>query len=333
MTSTSLRIRPSPGSNFLRAVWVSLFGLFITASWARAFSPEKASFSIECKGDVWPYRVGSLFVLPGERVVFRVVGGRENARFQADARAGEFLERGDRVWAWRAPQKTGLYTLRMSRVWPVDEVLLNVFVMMPYRELKGQYLNGYRIGRYPSIPLRNLPIYAPPRGFIEVTRQNETARLSPHFTLTQLVCRQPGPYTKYVVIRGKLILKLERILGQLNNRGYACDTFAVMSGYRTPHYNRQIGNGQYSRHLWGGAADIFVDERPRDGQMDDLNKDGVENYKDAVVMYEMIDALFKGTARQSFFGGLSWYKKNRHHGPFVHVDVRGKKVRWKTDGK
>lgn len=35
-----------------------------------------------------------------------------------------------------------------------------------------------------------------------------------------------------------------------------------MSGYRTPYHNVPVlGNSAYSRHRWGGAANVFVDER------------------------------------------------------------------------
>ena len=60
-------------------------------------------------------------------------------------------------------------------------------------------------------------------------------------------------------LRPRLLLKLEMMLEKVNAAGYRCDTFQVMSGYRTPHYNMAIGNVKYSRHVWGGAADIFVD--------------------------------------------------------------------------
>ena len=53
---------------------------------------------------------------------------------------------------------------------------------------------------------------------------------------------------------------MELILQRLNAKGYRCDSFHVMSGYRTPYYNKAIGNVKYSRHIYGGAADIFIDE-------------------------------------------------------------------------
>jgi acetyl-CoA carboxylase carboxyltransferase component len=60
-------------------------------------------------------------------------------------------------------------------------------------------------------------------------------------------------------------------LQALNEAGRTVERFVVMSGYRTPFYNAAIGNVPYSRHVWGGAADIYIDDAPRDGEMDDLN--------------------------------------------------------------
>ena len=57
-------------------------------------------------------------------------------------------------------------------------------------------------------------------------------RLSPHFTLGQFVCKQAGGYPKYVVLRERLLLKLERLLEAVNAKGHAAETFHVMSGYR-----------------------------------------------------------------------------------------------------
>lgn len=60
--------------------------------------------------------------------------------------------------------------------------------------------------------------------------------------------------------------------------------------------------------------------------MDDLNGDGRVDIGDAEwlgVIVEQVDA-----AHSEWAGGLSVYKANAHHGPFVHVDVRGSPVRW-----
>jgi hypothetical protein len=84
---------------------------------------------------------------------------------------------------------------------------------------------------------------------------------------------------------------------------------------------------QYSRHVYGDAADIFVDE-DGDGMMDDLNGDGKIDYRDAAVLYDIIDGLVTETWYAPFVGGLGRYRKTANHGPFVHVDARGFKARW-----
>jgi len=216
----------------------------------------------------------------------------------------------------------------MFRQQPGDSITLNVFVMVPYNQLKGEYLGGYRIGKYPAIPYKQLPIYKPPKGFIEVTKENEETLVSPHFKLKQFLCKQESDYPKYIVLRERLLLKLELILEKVNEKGYRCDTFNILSGYRTPYYNRKIGNVKYSRHVYGGAADIFIDEDPKDDVMDDLNQDGKIDYRDAGIIYDIIDGMYGRPWYVRFLGGLGRYKKTEKHGPFVHVDARGFRARW-----
>jgi hypothetical protein len=205
---------------------------------------------------------------------------------------------------------------------------MNVFVMVPYERLEGEELHGYQIGCYPDPPRGGRPPSPRPRGFVQVTPDNEDVRVSPHFRLKQFLCKQAGEYPKYVILRERLLIKLERILRRVNEEGFDCGTFHIMSGYRTPHYNESIGNVKYSRHLWGEAADFFIDENPKDGVMDDLNRDGRVDIRDAGVLYEVIDDMSRGSSDGRFLGGLGKYGATAAHGPFVHTDVRGAKARW-----
>jgi hypothetical protein len=269
----------------------------------------------------------SIFVLPGAPLEFRLINAdAPKLRFR-DHNGNQVLSENGK-WSWTAPQKKGLYRISIKPLAHPDSMHINVFVMIPYAALKGEVLNNYRIGRYPGTPLKQLDIYKPPAGFIEVTPENESTYLTPHFQLKQFLCKQAGGYPKYVVLREQLLQKLEVILERVNEKGFACRTFHVMSGYRTPYYNKSIGNVKYSRHTWGDAADIFIDENPQDGVMDDLNNDGVINYRDADVLYEIIEELYHQPWYQKFIGGLGLYKKNANHGPFVHVDARGYRARW-----
>ena len=57
--------------------------------------------------------------------------------------------------------------------------------------------------------------------------------------------------------------------------GWDAGDIFVMSGYRTPYYNKQLDDTKYSLHQWGRAADIFLD-KDDNGRMDDFNKDNVD---------------------------------------------------------
>jgi hypothetical protein len=207
-------------------------------------------------------------------------------------------------------------------------MLLNAFVMVPATAVSDGVLNGYRIGEYPAKPLRGQSAYLPPRGFVEVTPENLDTPVSPHFTLGQFLCKQESDFPKYLVLAEKLLLKLEIVLETVNEAGHRADTLHVMSGYRTPHYNEAIGNVKFSRHLWGDAADIFLDASPRDGMMDDLDGDGTTAFSDASVLYRLVDELYGRKGFGAYFGGLGQYRATSSHGPFVHVDTRGYRARW-----
>ena len=290
--------------------------------------PVSAAFSLKIDGMVCPYDVFSRFVLPGDTVELQVLRPRPDTPYFLRGPGGSRLESVTGSWTWQAPAEPGLHVLQVSGGGAT--ITLNVFVQVPLNRIEGGKLNGYAIGDYPAKPLKGLAIYKPPRGLIEVTRENEDTLVSPHFRLKQFLCKQDGGYPKYLVLKERLLLKLERLLQQVNAAGYRCDTFHVMSGYRTPHYNAAIGNVQYSRHVWGGAADIFIDQSPADGMMDDLNHDGSIDYRDAAVLYDLVDGLYGEEDYQPYVGGLGRYKKTATHGPFVHVDVRGFRARWGT---
>jgi len=293
-----------------------------------AYTAQECAFSVRINEETSNQRIMSMFLLPDEVLKIKIVQPSSEIDYDLMYSSGSIVKQERNQWQWKAPHETGLYTLTLHGTHILDTMKLNVFVMVPYSALKGEYLNGYRIGKYPAIPFKQLSIYKPPRGFIEVTSENENIFLTPHFQLNQFLCKQSSGYPKYVVLRERLLLKLEMILKRTNEEGYPAETFSVLSGYRTPYYNKVIGNVRYSRHNWGGAADIFVDDNPKDGMMDDLNNDGKNNWEDAKVLYDIIDDMYGKPWYAPFVGGLSRYKKTDAHGPFVHVDVRGFHARW-----
>jgi hypothetical protein len=202
-----------------------------------------------------------------------------------------------------------------------------VVSLMPYEQKEGKRLNGYYVGNWPQAKAGR---YAPPAGFIEVTRQNEGTPVSQSFKLQDFLTHdQQGVWPKFLVLKPRLLDKLELISAALAERGLP-SRLHVMSGFRTPQYNEQGvgakgGRAGLSRHMYGDASDVFVDE-DADGMMDDLNGDGKSTLADARVLFAVAEGV--EAANPDLVGGLSPYRSNGVHGPFVHVDTRGVKARW-----
>lgn len=278
------------------------------------------AFALAFNGHVWPHDTAFVSLLPGAVMVFEATGGPlgGDATYVLTTEHGTVVRIAARRWRWTAPQVPGTYTLKVDG--PDSTIDVHAFVLVPADRVQHESLNGYRIGAYP--PARGR--YQPPAGFIEVTKENDDTRISPHFRLKQFLCKQEprGQYPKYIALQEELLLKLEAVLARVKALGFDADTLNVMSAYRTPYYNHAIGDVLYSQHQWGGAADIFVDTRKR-GAMDDLNRDGVIDIDDAKFLYDEIDALVLPA------GGLGFYPATGAHPPFVHVDARGTKARWK----
>jgi len=268
------------------------------------------------------YDVFALFSLPGQLMTVEA-SERVTPRAEADI---AFRTSGNDV-EWQAPDAPGLYPIDLTTP-NGTRMRINLFVMRPASEIEDEHLDDYRIGAYPEEPLRGLDVYRAPEGFVEVTADMRDVHISPHFTIGQFLCKQESEWPKFVRVREQLVIKLERVLEAVNNAGIETDSFVVMSGYRTPHYNHAIGNVPHSRHVYGGAADIYIDVAPRDGIMDDLNDDGRLDEGDAAWLYGFIDDLSNQPEWQNMQGGIGQYGSTAAHGPFVHVDERGYPARW-----
>lgn len=297
------------------------------------FDAGRAGFAVRVRGEVNPYRVLAVSVLPAETLMIEVVGPSPPGAFELVEASGRASSGEGRRFTWTAPREPGLRRLEVRQVEGELRMALHVLVLVPASEARDGQLNGYRMGHYPTTPLRGMAVYRPPRGFIEVTEDLLDLEVSPHFRLGQFLCKQEGNrhnggWPRYVVLRERLLLKLEYLLQTVNAKGYRASTFAVLSGFRTPWYNHAIGNVKYSRHQWGGAADVFLDE-DGDGVMDDLDGNGRIDGRDADLLYDLIDGLgSREDYATQFTGGLGKYPPNPVRGPFVHVDARGYRARW-----
>ena len=274
-----------------------------------------------------PYNTFALYLKPGETRQFDLVLTQPGDQYEWLAEDGESERIGPNRWRWTAPETPGLYSVVMTDPAQQEPIQLSIFVKRPLAERQGQHLNGYIIGDYPSKPLRGNPRYNPPQHLVEVTTENQDTLVSPNFRIRQFLTKQGGDWPRYVLLDERLLLKLELILAKVRAEGWDAETLFIMSGYRTPHYNKAIGNVPYSRHVYGDAADIFVDT-DGSGRMDDLNGDGQESFADAEVLAGWIDELASDPYYAPLIGGIGRYGPKPHRGPFVHIDTRGAAARW-----
>ena len=89
-------------------------------------------------------------------------------------------------------------------------------------------------------------------------------------------------------------------------REYIGKPIVVISGYRSPKYNRKIGGARRSQHMSAKAADIIVSGMSPD------------EVKEAIVQLIKDGKMKKG--------GIGLYTT------FTHYDVRGRNARWYGTG-
>lgn len=211
-------------------------------------------------------------------------------------------------------------------------------------------VNGKMIGAYPDPEKssvrrvrENAHQYRPPRFFAELTPQTIPIRLGPDFDLGQLVAFKDyhGPdgrkvyttqrHTDVLPPRPELIDKLIKLRERLRARGVKVTRFWITSGFRTPDYNRSIGGAAFSRHCYGDAVDLCIDE-DHDKRMDDLNADGRIDRKDGIIIANACRELeAEGAAVPGGIGVYEWDGEDsvRSH---VHIDCRGFITRWGQSG-
>ena len=208
---------------------------------------------------------------------------------------------------------------------------IRVLALVPLQAKLGSSWRGYRVGYWPGERTASRAArYLLPDGFIEVTRENQDLPISTSFRLRDFLTHdQADIWPKVLVLRLPLLDKLELIAQELEQRGRPA-ALRVMSGFRTPQYNslgvgRLGGRARDSRHMYGDAADVYVDA-DGDGRMDDLDRDGRITVNDAGWLARVAQRVEADYPAMT--GGIGVYRANAVHGPFVHVDVRGTPARW-----
>ena len=265
-------------------------------------------------GEAPPYDFWFVKLLPGENARFGLPGGHS---LRVD---GDLAEVSEGKVSWTAPEETGFHDIEITNGDGETVQQVTAIVLEPAKNFEDGSEDGFRMDEHPRTP---------PAGYIRLTEEDMDRRITPHFRAGQFICKQqPGHWPKYIALTDPMMRRLEALLISLREDGVTdAETLYVMSGFRSPFYNYGIGATEFSRHMWGDASDVYVDVAPQDGVMDDLNGDGELNKKDADWLYDYAEELF--AERDDLpDGGLGSYGANAVHGPFIHVDGRGRAARW-----
>ena len=236
-----------------------------------------------------------------------------------------------------APEAPGIYKLAVQLKQAMRQIDdFSVVTLVPFSEKRSGRIGLYYLGSWPfeSGGRARAAAYENPSGFIEVTPENANTFVSEHFRLRDFLTRdQPNVWPKYLLLNPKLLDKLELTIQELEAMGHPVRRMTIMSGFRTPQYNHTGGNTQgranLSRHMYGDAADVFVDN-DGNGIMDDLNGDGRVDVRDAEVIQQAVERAERKVP--SLVGGVGVYSACCGHGPFTHIDVRGFRARWRGTG-
>jgi len=273
---------------------------------------------------------------------YRNIGGR-SGKLLAFLETREGLSELRRSGLSVTIEEPGVYPFRWPEGWPANRKTpgASVILLTPFEAKREGRIGSYELGTWPneggaspSSPATRYAagkaVYAPPRGFIKVTKATAATRVSEHFRLADFLTKdQANVWPKYLVLDLKLVDKLELLIDALRGSGHPVNGLHVMSGFRTPRYNAlDIGPGSrsaISRHLYGDAADVYPDD-DADGRLDDLNGDGRVDLADARIVADAAERVEK--EHPDLAGGISVYPATAAHGPMVHVDTRGRRARW-----
>jgi uncharacterized protein YcbK (DUF882 family) len=283
---------------------VVTFSVFLTAAWASAGTYASSDLLKNLTGLSGKLR--SLFVTPKQAESLRELGI-------------ELTE-------------PGIYPFLLSPSNPKSAGAgLSIVVLTPFSAKIAGKIEGYNMGAWPEEESsgKKSP-YAAPSGFIKVTSKTAKRRVSEHFDFGDFLTKdQSKLWPKYLVLDPRLLDKLELTIEELHAMGHKVNGLHVMSGFRTPEYNDQdlgpSARSAISRHMYGDAADVYPDD-DGDDRMDDLDHDGKVDLRDARILAKAAEEVEKKFP--ALVGGIAIYPATAIHGPFVHIDTRGKRARW-----
>ena len=224
-----------------------------------------------------------------------------------------------------APVKAGFYHLTLikgDRQRPVEGLTLAVLV--PFEEKEGAMLHGYRIGTY--LAERVTGKTPPPQGFLEINTADLEIPITKHLHVGDFLNHdQQGVWPSYAAVNPKLLDKLELVIQEIarwhGERALVNLDIDVHSGFRAPEHNRTIRRAaRDSQHQYGDAADVAIDA---DG-------DGKITATDSRMVGLAVEIV--ELKHPELVGGMGLYTSGHASTNYVHIDVRGRRARWRGGG-
>ena len=126
-------------------------------------------------------------------------------------------------------------------------------------------------------------------------------KLEENFSLSEFDCRDGSVVPEELMDNVRLLAKNLQVL-----REHVGKPVRIISGYRSPKYNRKIGGAKKSQHMQAKAADIKI-----------------PGMSPAEVKATIVELIKEGKMHS---GGIGLYTT------FTHYDVRGWNARWYGKG-
>ena len=270
------------------------------------------------------------FAMPAEEISYPLdVHGDPSALHYAWVRNGDTALvtaaqplTGDKV---SVPAKAGFYRLALLKSGQQRQVEgLTLAVLVPFEEKERGMLRGYRIGTYLAERVRGKT--PPPEGFLEIEPVDVDIPITRHLKVGDFLNHdQPGVWPSYAAVNPKLLDKLELVIAEIA-RWHGANAVAnieidVHSGFRAPAHNRTIRRAaRDSQHQYGDAADVAID----------ANGDGRITAIDSRMVGLAVEIV--ELKHPDLVGGLGIYTSGHTSTNYVHIDVRGRRARWRGGG-
>ena len=126
-------------------------------------------------------------------------------------------------------------------------------------------------------------------------------KITENFALSEFRCKDGTDVPEELMDNVTLLCENLQVL-----RDHIGKPIRVISGYRSPKYNRRIGGARRSQHMTAKAADIKV-----------------KGMTPAEVKAAIVELIKEGKMMK---GGIGLYTT------FTHYDVRGRNARWSGKG-